>query len=239
LWQGFVGVQPRPDVHETHEPVLHTRFWPQLVPSVWATCVSVHVSVPPEQTAEPLSQAFPLGVQPAPFVHALQSPALQYAFVPHWVPSVTLPLGEQTGLPVPHAIVILLHDPVAVQSVPAAQVPQTPLLQTPPPSAPASQPVPSVAIPVDWHASVPASQTTAPTWHWPGEHVPVGVHDGPLSPPKAPPSSLPSSPAKPSSPAPGLPSAPGFTVPSPVEAVEPSVLVAGPSVVASPDASVP
>jgi hypothetical protein len=62
-------------LHETHAPLLHTRFAPHDVPSVTAVIEFVHVATPSVHAVTlPLSQGALGGVQTAPTVHALHTP---------------------------------------------------------------------------------------------------------------------------------------------------------------------
>jgi hypothetical protein len=102
--------------------------------------------------------------------------------VPHEVPSLTLPAGVQTGDPVMHAIVAFWHEPASVQSVPTAHATHVPSAQT----APASQLVPSSALPVCSQLSAPPSHANTPDWQLAGVQViPTVPHapslDGPAS----------------------------------------------------------
>jgi hypothetical protein len=80
------GWQTVPAVHETHEPVLHTRFCPHEVPSLSDVPVSVQVGVPDAHASVPLRHGFD-GVQLVPALHAMQLPLEQTWFEPHTAPS--------------------------------------------------------------------------------------------------------------------------------------------------------
>jgi hypothetical protein len=75
---GFpLGLQAVPAVHATHAPLSHTSLVPHAAPFAIGLPVSVHVACPPEQETVPSWHAFEVGVQPAPFVHAWQTPLSQ------------------------------------------------------------------------------------------------------------------------------------------------------------------
>ena len=71
-----------------------------------------------------------VGAHPASAVQGAQWPALQKRSVPQGLPSVTFPIDVQTGLPEVQTTFACWHDPASVQSPPALQASQAPLLQT-------------------------------------------------------------------------------------------------------------
>jgi len=60
---------------------------------------------------DPTSQGAEGGTQGAPFVHAWQLPLSQYRLTPQEVPFGALPIGVQTGCPVPQVIEAAWHVP--------------------------------------------------------------------------------------------------------------------------------
>jgi hypothetical protein len=82
-------------------------------------------------------------------------------FVPHDVPSVTLPLSVQTDVPVEHDVVPVLHGLVGWQLAFAVHAPQLPLLQT----MFVPQEVPLVTLPVSPQTGAPVSHAIAPVRH--------------------------------------------------------------------------
>ena len=66
-----------------------------------------------------------------PGAQATHAPALQTMFAPHLVPSGALPASVQTGAPVVHAIVAVLHGLGGGHEVPAGHAMHAPdALQT-------------------------------------------------------------------------------------------------------------
>jgi hypothetical protein len=96
------------------------------------------------------------GTHDEPGVQAAQVPALQYKFVPHGVPSGSLPAGVHTEAPVVQLTVCRAHEFFAVQSAPVEHPPQVPLLHT----SPLPQTVPFGTLVVGTH-SRPASPQTS------------------------------------------------------------------------------
>jgi hypothetical protein len=140
VWQD-AGVQERPAVHATHEPLLHTMFVPHAVPSAAFDPVSPHAIPPSPQTIVPRSHGAPEGTQPAPFVQVWHDPLSQYLLAPQAVPLGALPAWVQVAIPVEQEIAYAWHEPASLQSAPALHATHPPLSHT----APASQFVPFVA----------------------------------------------------------------------------------------------
>jgi hypothetical protein len=127
-----------------------------------------------EQVTTPLLQGLPSGTQLALGVHGAQVPLLQYKFVPHGAPLVTLPAALHTGAPELQSMVIFWHEPLGVQSAPVEQALHVPLLHTAPVEQALHVPllhtplfmlhgVPSVTSPSCMHVDLPEpSQTVAP-----------------------------------------------------------------------------
>ena len=103
LWQGFAGVQATPAVQAVHVPTLHTKFVPQVVPSVTFP-VSRQTEVPVPQSVRPVWQTL-VGVQGTPARHVPQAPPLQTWFRPQVVPfGRGVPESAQTEAPVEHDV---------------------------------------------------------------------------------------------------------------------------------------
>lgn len=137
--------QAVPAVHETQVPVpLHTRLVPQVVPAA-VLPVSRQRGAPVAQSTTPV-----LHGEPGLVAHALPASQVTHCpfplhtmFRPHAVPAWTLSPSRQPGAE-PQAITPTLHAPpgLLAQIVPAAQMVQTPALQT----LSAPQNVPSGAL---------------------------------------------------------------------------------------------
>jgi hypothetical protein len=170
---GFVGVQARPAVHETHEPPLQTSFVPHVVPLATSTDVGTHVDVPLPQDVVPVTHGF-VGLHEAPAVHETQLPLSQTSFVPQTVPLATwVAVAMQLDVPLLQEVVPVTHGFVGVHAVPATQEPQFPLLQT--------SPVPHV-VPLAT-AVVVATQLDCPVLHdvVPVKHGFEGAHAVPAT----------------------------------------------------------
>lgn len=129
--QTLVGVHESPAVHGTHCPVpLQTSFVPQVVPALAGVPWSAHVSTPVVHEVNPALHGALLGGHDRPAVQGPHEPPLQTLASPHDVPFGWLPAPEQTGVPVPHAMVIFSQEPASEQSVPEAQGTHDPALQT-------------------------------------------------------------------------------------------------------------
>jgi hypothetical protein len=102
-----VGVQMPPVVHGPHTPLKHAMLLPHESPFMMLP-VSVQTGLPVEQEIEPFLQGL-VGWQLAPAVQVEQVPPLQTLFVPHDVPSVTLPDSPHTPVPVEHEIIPVLQ----------------------------------------------------------------------------------------------------------------------------------
>jgi hypothetical protein len=101
-------------------------------------------------------------VQLAPETQAVHVPPAQTWSAPHDVPSGSLPLSVQAGLPVPHAVTPVLHGFAGSHATPAAHALQVP----PPQTASVPQLCPSATLaPVSTQADTPVAQEVAPTWH--------------------------------------------------------------------------
>lgn len=122
--------------------------------------LSVQVGVPVEQLSAPVWHGF-AGVQAELAMQAVHVPLEQTMFAPQDVPLGRLPDSLQTGEPVAHEIVPVLHVLVGWQLEPAAHATQVPALQTL--SVPHEAPLVS-ALPVSVHAMF-GEQTVMPAWH--------------------------------------------------------------------------
>jgi hypothetical protein len=127
---GFAGWQPAPAVQGPQVPLLQTMFVPHVVPLARFLFVSEQ-AIAGAQVCVPAWHGL-VGVQARPAVHDTQLPLLHTRFVPQVVPLATFPDAVQTGAPVVHDVVPVLHGmPVTVQLAPTVQAPQTPVaLQT-------------------------------------------------------------------------------------------------------------
>jgi hypothetical protein len=154
----LVGWQPAPDVQSTQLPLLHTLLVPQPVPFV--SMVPVSVQVIGEHEVLPAWQAL-VGVHASPAVQATHAPALHTMFVPHIMPSWTLPASAHAGAPVLHVVVPVRQGlpetwqlAAAVQSTHAPVAPQTLLVP---------QVVPGESsVPLSVHLGVPVEQSSDP-----------------------------------------------------------------------------
>jgi hypothetical protein len=77
---------------------------PHVAPFVMLVPRSVHTGAPVPQASVPLWQTL-LGLQPEPFAHATQAPALQTIPEPQFVPAATFPVCVHTEVPVAHDVV--------------------------------------------------------------------------------------------------------------------------------------
>jgi hypothetical protein len=125
---GFDGWQLAPALQVLQLPPLHTLFAPHDVP-LSALPDSTHTTAPVAQEIIPVLHGFE-GWQLAPALHPLQIPPPHTWFIPHDVPSVTLPVSVQTEVPVEHDVVPVLHGFDGWQPAFAVHGPQLPLLQT-------------------------------------------------------------------------------------------------------------
>jgi len=103
-WQGLLGVQAIPAVHDTQAPLLQTRFVPQEVPLAMFPD-SVQTATPVSQVVVPARQGLLATVQAAFAWQVTQAPlALQTLFVQQPVPTETrVFLSLHTGAPVEQA----------------------------------------------------------------------------------------------------------------------------------------
>jgi hypothetical protein len=122
--------------------------------------LSVQVGAPVVQVSVPVWQGL-VGVQAPPEAQVVQLPALHTMFAPQLVPLARLPDSMQTGEPVAHDVVPVLHVLVGWQLEPAAHDTQVPALQT----LSVPQPAPFVSgLPVSLQAMF-GEQTVMPAWH--------------------------------------------------------------------------
>jgi hypothetical protein len=84
-----------------HAPPQHTAGDPHEVPSPRLP-VGEHVDAPVAHEVVPLWQAD--GLHETPAVHATHEPPLHTMFVPHEVPSATLPVALHVGVPVEQSV---------------------------------------------------------------------------------------------------------------------------------------
>jgi hypothetical protein len=173
------GWQAVPDTHETQAPALQT--WvvspPQGVP-LSSLPASVH-------TGSPVVQAI------VPFLHSLVGshdiPAVQGPHVPLWQTLLSpqaVPLGLllslQTGTPVEHEVVPVLHGFVTGQLAPTVQALQVPLPHT----MFVPQEVPFALLPVSLQTSKPVVQENVPVLHmFAGWQLAPIVHELQVPPP--------------------------------------------------------
>jgi hypothetical protein len=127
---GSDDVHVTPAVHGTQLPELQTMFTPQPVPFESDVPVSMQVWLPVLQICVPVWQGF-MGTQEPPDVHGTQVPSLHTWLLPHDVPFAMLPVSAQTGTPVTHEFVPVLHLFAGWQLAPGTQSMHMPLvLQT-------------------------------------------------------------------------------------------------------------
>jgi hypothetical protein len=91
--------------------------------------VSAQTEVPVAHDVAPVRHAV-AGVQVTPAVQDPQAPPLHTLLVPHEVPFATFPVSAQTEVPVTHEVAPVRQAVAGVQTTPAVQDPQTPLLHT-------------------------------------------------------------------------------------------------------------
>jgi hypothetical protein len=167
--------QAAPWVHAPHTPLSHTMPVPHAVPLPTLVPVSTQRGEPIEQSMEPLWHGS-IGVQIAPWLHALHAPApSQTMFAPHGEPAGAFePVSVHTAMPVEHDVVPTWHAFGGTQVEPWAQEAHAPLLQT----RLAPQDVPLVALlPVSMHVEVPLAHEVVPVWHaFVGVHADPAVH---------------------------------------------------------------
>jgi hypothetical protein len=101
------------------------------VPFGWLLPLSLQTAVPVEQLSVPVWQGLLIGVQAVPAVQVPQLPLLHTMFGPHDVPFGWFPSSAQTGDPVVHDVVPVLHGLfIGWQEVPAEHITQAPALHT-------------------------------------------------------------------------------------------------------------
>jgi hypothetical protein len=173
FWQGlFDGLQAVPAVQFTHDPLLQTWLLPQVIPLA-AGRAFVHTEAPVAHEVVPVWQTLPLGVQPAPAVHATQLPPLHTMLLPHDVPSATFAALVHVEVPVEQSDVPVLQTlPLGLHVAPAWQAPHVPLLHT----CPEPHAVPPGATPVCVQTAEPELQSMVPTRH----ELPPGKQEAPL-----------------------------------------------------------
>lgn len=130
------------------------------MPSVWLVPLSVQAGVPVEQFSVPVWHGF-VGMHDVPALQVAQVPALQTMFAPQLVPLFLLPDSTQTGDPVAHDVVPVLHALAGWQLAPAAHDTHVPALQTL--SVPHDAPLAS-ALPVSVQPML-GVHTVMPAWH--------------------------------------------------------------------------
>jgi hypothetical protein len=123
-------VQAVPVAHATQLPPLQTWLVPHGVPSARLARL-VHVDAPVAHEVTPALHAFPLAVQLAPAVQAVQVPEEQTLFVPQVVPSgAWVPVSVQTKLPPAQETVPTSHGLAAgTHPAPFVHAAHAPLLQ--------------------------------------------------------------------------------------------------------------
>jgi hypothetical protein len=125
---GFDGWQLAPALQVVQVPPLHTLPDAHDVP-LSTLPDSMHTALPVVHEIIPVLQGF-AGGQLAPALQPMHAPLPHTLFVPHDVPSVTLPVSVQTEVPVEHDVVPVLHGFDGWQPTPAVQGPQLPRSQT-------------------------------------------------------------------------------------------------------------
>lgn len=153
-------VHEAPPLQGLHEPALqtppgHEVPLPLLLPSM-------HTAVPVPQSMVPFRQAeFGFEVQPAPWVQALQKPAL-HTPPAHMVPFALLAPSTHTALPVAQLMVPSRHAEfgLVVHPAPALQATHAPALQTP-----LGQLVPFILLLPSTHTALPEAQLMMPLRH--------------------------------------------------------------------------
>jgi len=152
-------VHEAPWLHALHRPPLHTPL-AQAVPLV-LLLPSRHTALPVAQSTVPFRQAaFVLVVQAAPWLHALQLPALQTP------PAQAVPLvfgapSAQTGTPVLQLVAPLRQGlGLVVQAPPGLHGLHEPTLQTPP-----AHVVPLALLLPSLQTATPVEQLTMPLRH--------------------------------------------------------------------------
>jgi hypothetical protein len=160
----FDGLQGVFAVQFTHDPLLQTWLFPQVMPSA-ALRGLVHTDVPVTHEVVPVWQTFALGVQPTFAVQATHCPLLQTWLVPHDVPSATFVALLQLAVPEEQSVVPFWQTfPLGLHVVPDWQAPHIPLLQT----AwfdPRVHDVPFVSWPVWVQTGDPVLQSMVPVRH--------------------------------------------------------------------------
>jgi hypothetical protein len=150
-------VQPAPALQALHPPLRHTP--PAQVVPLLLFEPSTHTGMPVLQSMLPLRQAeLGFGVQPAPWVHALQKPLL-HTPPGHEVPFVLFDPSTHCALPELQSMTPLRHalPGLVVQAAPALQALHAPLLHTPPAHA-----VPFALFEPSTHWALPELQSMTP-----------------------------------------------------------------------------
>jgi hypothetical protein len=158
-------VQDWPAVQALHAPFKQTRFVPQPVPFCsGASGSSRQSSVPVVQDVFPPRHGSGLVVHATPALQMVHAPALHTWFVPHDVPFATSPVSTQTGAPVAHEMLPMLHTD-GVQAAPCVQEMQ---LAEPPPLPVQTRFAPQLVPPglgapgLSTHTDVPVEQDVIP-----------------------------------------------------------------------------
>jgi hypothetical protein len=160
-------------LHGAHTPLQHSPPLAHAVPSVTFP-VATQVAWPVLQDVNPPVWHGFDRVHATPAVQATQLPPLQTWFVPHAVPSATLPISEHMGVPVEHAISACWHGLADTQLSPAEQGTHAPSAQTLPP---ASHELPLELVPVGTHTISPASEhSVLPVAHTPAAQNSPDTH---------------------------------------------------------------
>lgn len=150
-------------------PLLHCWLVPHTVPSATSWLVSLQTGVPLLQESVPAWHGL-AGVQAAPCMQVVQTPALQTWLAPQGVPFAAFwPVSVHTGTPVVQLVVPVWHALLpGVHEAPWVHATHDPLSQTMlvPQAAPLARFVP-------WSAQVdaPVAHDVSPLWH-----ALLGVH---------------------------------------------------------------
>lgn len=153
--QGFVGLHPEPWLHGLQLPLRHTP--PGHTVPFTRLPESVHTATPVPHSTDPVLQGL-VGVQPEPWLQALQVPPLQTPPM-HVVPLVFGVSSTHCEEPEAHEVMPFRHaEPgFVVQAWPATQGLHEPLRQAPPEHA-----VPFGLLPESTHSCMPEAHERMP-----------------------------------------------------------------------------
>jgi hypothetical protein len=158
---GFVGSHAAAATQALQTPPPQTRSVPQLAPSGTLVTVSTQTDTPVAHDVAPTWHAS-AGTHGAFATHAEHTPPLQTAPSPQSVPFGSCSDSVQTGAPVSHVVVAVVHGFGDTQAAPASHA-----VHVPPPqmrSSPQLAPF-STFTPVSTQTETPVPQDVRPTWH--------------------------------------------------------------------------